>query len=103
MKNDISIQSIKSNEKNKKKMDKTLYEKLLILGDKEVYKSSLVQNIFPNESISIVFDNSILSLSATNNNTNNEPSKKIIIMMTIIQMIQKMQKIIAWIQKIITK
>ena len=75
MKNDISIQSIKSNEKNKKKIDKTLYEKFVILGDKEVGKSSLVQNIFPKESISIVFD-SILNLSATTNNINNEPSNK---------------------------
>ena len=75
MKNDISKQSIKPNEKSKTKTDKTLYEKFLILGDKEVGKSLLVQNIFSKESISIV-SNSIISLSEAANNLNNDIPNK---------------------------
>ena len=75
MKNDISKQSIKPNEKSKTKTDKTLYEKFLILGDKEVGKSLLVQNIFSKESISLVSD-SIISLSEAANNLNNDIPNK---------------------------
>lgn len=81
MKNDLSKQSISSEKEVKIKKDKTLYEKLVIIGDKGVGKSTLIQNIFSEESLSIVSD-SILSVSATNiniinnenmnNNNNNE-------------------------------
>lgn len=81
MKNDLSKQSISSKKEVQIKKDKTLYEKLVIIGDKGVGKSTLIQNIFSEESLSIVSD-SILSVSATNiniinnenmnNNNNNE-------------------------------
>ena len=74
MKNDFSNQSINSKKEIKTKKDKTLYEKLVIIGDKEVGKSSLIQNIFSQESISIISD-SLLSVSATNI-MNNENTNK---------------------------
>ena len=96
MKNDFSkFSSINSKKEIKDKIDKTLYEKLVIIGDKEVGKSSLIQNIFSQESISIISD-SLLSVSGTNiinnenttknnnvknsiNNNNNQNNKKDII------------------------
>ena len=56
---------------NKLKGDKTLYEKLIIIGDKESGKSSLIQNIFYQESNSKISD-SIISQNSTNINKNNE-------------------------------
>ena len=71
MKNDLPKQSINQKEESILKRDKILYEKFLIIGDKETGKSSLIQNIFTQDSYSIISD-SMLSNSATNINKNNE-------------------------------
>ena len=71
MKNENQKESMNIKIENKLKDDKTLYEKLLIIGDKESGKSSLIQNIFYQESISMISD-SIISQNSTNINKNNE-------------------------------
>ena len=71
MKNENQKQSMNIKKENKLKGDKTLYEKLIIIGDKESGKSSLIQNIFYQESISKISD-SIISQNSTNINKNNE-------------------------------
>ena len=71
MKNENQKQSMNIKKENKLKGDKTLYEKLIIIGDKESGKSSLIQNIFYQESNSKISD-SIISQNSTNINKNNE-------------------------------
>ena len=71
MKNENQKQSLNIKKEKKLKCDKTFYEKLFIIGDKESGKSSLIQNIFFQESISIISD-SIISQNSTNINKNNE-------------------------------
>ena len=76
MKNDLPKQSINQKEESILKRDKILYEKFLIIGDKETGKSSLIQNIFTQDSYSIISD-SMLSNSATNINKNNDENNTI--------------------------
>ena len=71
MKNEYQKQSINFKKEKKFKKDKTLYEKLLIIGDKESGKTSLIQNLFPKELVSIISDSN-LSLNSNNINKNNE-------------------------------
>ena len=54
MKNDFTKISIKSKEEKIIKKDKTLYEKLLIIGDKNVGKSSLIESLISTDSVSII-------------------------------------------------
>ena len=64
--------SRESYKKEKREIDEEiLYEKLLIIGDKNVGKFSLIQNIFSEDSNIIISEN-------TNNNTNieNNSNKK---------------------------
>ena len=74
MKDDLSEVLKTSKDKNNVKVDKTLYEKLLIIGETGVGKSSLIQNILSEDSIPSV-SNSILSTNVTNN-TNNDNANK---------------------------
>ena len=74
MKVDSSEALKTSKDKNSVKIDKTLYEKLLIIGDTGVGKSSLIQNILSEDSLPSV-SNSILSNNIANN-VNNENSNK---------------------------
>ena len=80
MKNDLSEQSIKSKKENNIKTDKTLYEKLLIIGDKKVGKTSLIQNIISLDSFSMISD-SFESKNEINNiikeDTNNNQNKDV--------------------------
>ena len=71
MRSDFLNQSINKKEEDRIKKDKTLYEKLVIIGDKETGKTSLIQNLFSEESISMISD-SVLSNSINNTNKNNE-------------------------------
>ena len=67
MENDFTKISIKSKEKKIIKRDKSLYEKLLIIGDKNVGKSSLIESLISMDSISIISES---------DNTKNEINNK---------------------------
>ena len=67
MENDFTKISIKSKEKKIIKKDKSLYEKLLIIGDKNVGKSSLIESLISMDSISIISES---------DNTKNEINNK---------------------------
>ena len=74
MKDDLSEVLKTSKDKNNVKVDKTLYEKLLIIGDTGVGKTSLIQNILSEDSLPSV-SNSILSNNVANNVNNDNTNK----------------------------
>ena len=54
MKEKLSRHSTKKGMNNKEKEEEILYEKLIIMGDKNVGKLSLIQNIFSQDNTNII-------------------------------------------------